>query len=163
MNSREAIKSAVDMGKLISMAYLEDLTDEEMMHRPHADCNHIKWQLGHLIQSEHDMIEGCVPGSMPALPDGFGDKYSKETSSNDDPSFFHSKAELMEAFTQQRDATLSTLETLSDEDLAKPAPEEMQGYAPNWAMAFVMQDSHWVMHAGQWAVIRRQLGRPPLF
>jgi hypothetical protein len=28
---------------------------------------------------------------------------------------------------------------------------------------FSMQGSHWMMHAGQWAVLRRKLGRPPLF
>ncbi len=163
MNSREAIKASIDMGKLISMSYLDDLTDEEMMHRPHADCNHIKWQIGHLIQSEHDIIEGCIPGSMPALPEGFSEKYTKETAANDDVGFFHSKAELMQLFETQRAGTLETLASLSDEDLQKPAPQEMQAYVPNWGTAFVMQDSHWVMHAGQWAVIRRQLGRPPLF
>ena len=163
MNSREAIKASIDMGKLISMSYLEDLTDEEMMHRPHADCNHIKWQVGHLIASEHDMISGCLPDAMPALPEGFAEKYSKETAASDEANDFHSKAELMEVFQQQREGTLATLEKLSDEDLNKPTPEAMQGYAPNWATAFVMQDSHWVMHAGQWAVIRRQLGRAPLF
>ncbi len=163
MNSREAIKASIDMGKMISMAYLDDMTDEEMMHRPHPGCNHIKWQFGHLISSENQMINGCIPGSMPDLPDGFADKYAKETSDNDDPAFFHSKAELMELFQQQRTATMAALDKLSDDDLSKPSPEEMQGYAPNWGTAFVMQDAHWVMHAGQWAVIRRQLGRPPLF
>ena len=163
MNSREAIKASIDMGKMISMAYLEDLTDEEMMHRPDPGCNHIKWQVGHLIHSEHEMINGCVPGSMPDLPEGFADKYTKETASNDDPTFFHGKTELMDLFEQQRNATLAALDKLSDEDLSKPTPEAMQGYAPDWGTAFVMQDAHWVMHAGQWAVIRRQLGRPPLF
>ena len=163
MNSREAIKSSIDMGKMISMAYLQDLTDEELMHRPDPGCNHIKWQLGHLIQSENQMINSILPESMPPLPDGFAEKYTKETAGNDDPEFFNSKQELMELFEQQRSATLAALENLSDDELNNPSPEPMQGYAPNWGTAFVMQDSHWVMHAGQWAVIRRQLGRPPLF
>ncbi|MGI9517520.1 MAG: DinB family protein [Pirellulaceae bacterium] len=163
MDSRAAIKASIDMGKMISMAYLGDLTDEEMMHRPHPQCNHIKWQIGHLIASENQMINGCVPGSMPDLPAGFAEKYTKETATVDDPGFFHSKEELMQAFEQQRNGTLAALDKLSDEDLGKSSPEAMQAYAPNWATAFVMQDSHWVMHAGQWAVIRRQLGRPPMF
>ena len=163
MNSRDAIKASIDMGKMISMAYLQDLTDEEMLVRPHDGCNHIKWQLGHLISSEHQMIGGCVEGSMPPLPDGFTEKYTKETSKVDDPDFFHSKDELLQLFEQQRSATLAALDGLTDDDLDNPSPEAMQGYAPNWATAFVMQDAHWVMHAGQWAVIRRQLGRPPLF
>jgi hypothetical protein len=163
MDSRAAIKASIDMGKLISMAYLEDLTDEEMMYRPHPECNHIKWQVGHLIASEHSIIEGCLPGSMPALPEGFAEKYSKETAAQNDGQFFHSKAELMEVFEQQRAGTLAALEKLSDADLSNPGPEAMRAYLPDWGTAFVMQDSHWVMHAGQWAVVRRQLGRPPLF
>ncbi len=163
MDSRGAIKASIDMGKMISMAYLQDLTDEEMMHRPHPQCNHIKWQVGHLIVSENQMINGCVPGSIPDLPEGFAEKYTKETAAVDDADFFHSKEELMQAFEQQRNGTLAALEKLSDEDLDKPTPEPMQGYAPNWGTAFVMQDSHWLMHAGQWAVIRRQLGRSPMF
>ena len=163
MDSRAAIKASIDMGKMISMAYLGDLTDEEMMHRPHPQCNHIKWQIGHLIASENQMINGCIPGSMPELPEGFMEKYTKETSTVDDPDFFHSKEELMAAFEQQRAGTLAALDKLSNDDLGNPSPDAMQAYAPNWGTAFVMQDSHWVMHAGQWAVIRRQLGRPPMF
>ena len=163
MDTKDAIKASINMGKMISMAYLEDLTDEEMMQRPHPDCNHIKWQVGHLIAAEHNIIEGCVPGSMPALPEGFAEKYDKETSGNDDADFFHSKAELMQAFEVQRAGTLAALDKLTDEELSNPGPEPMRAYIPDWGTAFVMQDSHWVMHAGQWAVIRRQLGRPPLF
>ncbi len=163
MNTREAIKASIDTGQMISTSYLEDLTDEEMMHRPAPGCNHIKWQLGHLIQSENQMINACVPGSLPDLPAGFADKYAKETAGNDDPEFFHSKQELMQLFGQQRAATLAALEKLSDEELSHPSPEAIQAYAPNWGSAFVMQDAHWVMHAGQWAVVRRQLGRAPLF
>ena len=163
MDSKAAIKASIDMGKMISMAYLGDLTDEEMMHRPHPDCNHIKWQFGHLIAAEHSIIEGCVPGSMPPLPEGFAEKYGKETAGSDDAAAFHTKQELMQLFEEQRSGTLAALEQLTDDELSKPGPEAMRSYIPDWGTAFVMQDSHWVMHAGQWAVIRRQLGRPPLF
>jgi len=61
------------------------------------------------------------------------------------------------------DRRLAALEKLSDEDLDKPSPEEMQGYAPTVRAAFDLQGGHWLMHAGQWAVIRRQLSRDPLF
>ena len=55
MDAKTAIKTGIDTGNMISTSYLGDLTDEEMMHRPHPDCNHIKWQMGHLIASEHMM------------------------------------------------------------------------------------------------------------
>lgn len=163
MNSRDAIQLAINMGDMISMGYLQDLSDEQMMQRPHPECNHLKWQVGHLIASENMMIDGVAPGSMPALPDGFAERYNKETAKSDDASVFDTKEELLRVYREQRAGTLAALSKLSDEDLDKPSPESMQGYAPNVAAAFSMQGSHWLMHAGQWAVVRRQLGKPPLF
>lgn len=163
MDSREAIKLAINMGDMVSMAYLQDLTDEQMMQRPHPECNHLKWQIGHLIASERMIIEGVAPGSLPELPEGFAQRYSKETAKSDDAGAFDSKEDLLSLYKTQRAGTLAALEKLSDKDLDKPSPESMQAYAPNVAAAFSMQGSHWLMHAGQWAVLRRQLGKPPLF
>lgn len=163
MEAQRAIKGNMDMGKMVCMDYLKDLSDSEMMHRPHPEINHIKWQVGHLIASEHSMINGVAPGSMPALPDGFADKYTKETASSNDAAVFDSKEDLLKVFDEQREATLASLEGMSADDLDKPAPESMQAYAPTVGDAFNLQGSHWLMHCGQWAVIRRQLGRPPLY
>ncbi|MFT4557928.1 MAG: DinB family protein [Planctomycetales bacterium] len=163
MNAREAIKLSIDSAKFVSLEYLADLSDEDMLQRPHAECNHIKWQMGHLISSEHQMVNGVCSGSMPDLPEGFAERYSKETSKSDDPDAFDSKADLRQLLEDQRAATLQALAGLSDEDLDKPAPEAMQAYAPTVGDVFSLQGGHWMMHAGQWAIIRRQLGRPPLF
>lgn len=163
MDTKTAIKTAIDTSHMISTSYLGDLTEAEMMHRPAPDCNHIKWQVGHLIASENQMINQCIPGALPDLPAGFADKYSKEAAASDNADDFDRKEELMRIYEQQRTATIATLESLSDDDLDKETPEPMRGYAPNFGAAFLMQDAHWMMHAGQWAVIRRQLGREPLF
>ncbi len=160
MNTREALKQSLDMGEFVSMGYLQDLTDEEMMHRPAEKSNHIKWQLGHLIAAENFLIEKVSPGQMPALPEGFAEKYSKETSSGDDPAAFDSKDELLSLYKAQREGTLKALKAMGDEDFDKETGIE---YAPTAGAIFSMQGSHYLMHAGQWAVIRRQLGREPMF
>lgn len=163
MNSREAIQVGLDMAEFVSLGYLEDLTEAEMLHRPAVGANHINWQVGHLIASENQIMEAAIPGSMPALPSGFAEKYTKDTASINDPSKLLSKAELLKVYREQRVATLAALARLSDQDLDKPSPENIRSYAPHVAAAVSMQGSHWLMHAGQWAVVRRQLGRPPLF
>lgn len=163
MDTREALKLALDCGDMVSLAYVDDMTDEELMKRPHEQCNHIKWQLGHLIASEHQMVSGVAPGTMPELPEGFADKYGKETATSDDPAAFDSKEDLLALFKQQRTAAVEVLNGLSDEDLGKATPEAMQAYAPTVGAVFNLLGGHWLMHAGQWAVVRRQLGRPPLF
>ena len=163
MDAKTAIKMAIDTANMISTSYLGDLSDEEMMHRPVPGCNHIKWQLGHLIASEHDMIGQCFPGAMPELPAGFAEKYTKETAISDDAAAFDSKADLMKLYEAQRACTLTLLNKVTETELSNEGPEAIRSYAPTVGAAFLLQDAHLMMHAGQWAVIRRQLGREPLF
>ena len=162
MKATEAIRQSIEMADMISKMYLGDLSDQEMMVRPHPKCNHIKWQLGHLIGSDHEMVNAVCPGSMPELPAGFTDRYTKEQATVDDPSSFDSKEELMKLYAQQRAASLEALAGLSDDGLDKPGPEHMKDYAPTVASVFTLVGSHWLMHAGQWAVVRRKLGREPM-
>lgn len=163
MNSREALKVGLDMAESVSLGYLEDLTEAEMLHRPAVGANHINWQVGHLIASENQIMGAAIPGSMPALPAGFAAKYTKDTAGINDPAQLLPKAELLKVYREQRAATLAALAKLNEQDLDMPSPENIRSYAPNVAAAVSMQGSHWLMHAGQWAVVRRQLGRPPLF
>lgn len=157
------IKTELLTPTAVVKAYLEDLTDDQLMLRAAKGVNHIAWQLGHLITSEHQLINMVCPNSMPALPAGFAEKHSKETAESDDPKAFCTKAEYMKAMDEQRAGTLAALAKLSDAELAKAAPEQMQRIAPTIGAMFSMQGSHWLMHAGQWVVVRRQLGKPAMF
>jgi hypothetical protein len=157
MDTRDAIKMGIDTAATVVSAYLDDLSDADLMKRPHPQCNHINWQVGHLIASEHGMLNGFVRGGMPPLPAGFAEKYAKESASSDDPSRFATKAELMEAYKTQRAATLKALAEVNDADWEK---ETGLGYAPNVAALYSMQGGHWLMHCGQWVIVRRQLGKP---
>src|SRR6059058_2703073 len=116
MNAKDAIKLSIDSGRMISLGYLEDLTDQELLHRPAKGANHINWQVGHLIQSENEMINIVVPGAMPPLPAGFAEKYTKDTASSDNAAQFLKKAELLKIFEEQRAATLKALDKLGDAD-----------------------------------------------
>src|SRR5207302_10808399 len=143
MNAKDALKIGIDTGRFISLGYLEDLTDQELLHRPAKGANHINWQLGHLIQSENEMVNIVAPGAMPPLPAGFAEKYTKDTASSDDPASFLKKSELLKLFEEQRAGTLKALEKLSEADLDKPTG---QAWAPTVAALFSMAGTHWVMH-----------------
>ena len=68
MDTRGAIRAGYAMADMICQGYLGDLTDAELMVRAVPGINHIAWQLGHIISSEHDMVSQVCPGVMPALP-----------------------------------------------------------------------------------------------
>lgn len=157
------IKSSLNTSAFCVRCYLDDLSDEQLLIRPVAGANHMAWQLGHLIVSEHDLINMVCPGSMPTLPDGFAERYSKETSKLDDPGLFDLKADYLRLMRELRQATLTALERLSDEDLDKPAPEAIREYSPTVASTFALQATHAMMHSGQWVIVRRQLGLKALF
>jgi len=163
MNAQRALKAPIIQGQNIVEGYLADLSDADLLLRAIPGTNHIAWQLGHCIYAEHFMVDLVRPGSMPKLPEGFQGQHSKETAESDDPQKFLTKAAYLDLFHSQRAGTLALLEQLSEEQLSAPAPKELQSFLDTVGGVFAMQGTHWVMHAGQWAIIRRKLGRPPLF
>jgi hypothetical protein len=160
MDCHAAIKLALDTADAVSMAYLADMDDQDLLRRPHPGCNHINWQIGHLILAENNVNNLAVPGSMPALPVGFAEKYSKHTIASDNAADFLTKSELMRVYQEQRSATLVALSDLSDEGLSRPSGVE---HTPTVGGVFLLQGCHWLMHAGQWVAVRRQCGKPQLF
>lgn len=160
MDSRAAIKLSLTMGDMVAMGYLSDLSDAELMLRPHPGCNHLNWQVGHLILSENRLLNQAVPGSLPPLPSGFAEKYAKETAGSDDARNFATKEELLQVYQEQRAGTLGVLDRLSETDLDHPTGIP---YAPTTGAVLSLQGSHWLMHAGQWVIVRRQLSKPAMF
>ncbi len=102
MNARDVIKQSIESGQMVSMAYLADLSEQEMFHRPCPGANHINWQIGHLVVAEHGMVDKLLPGSMPPLPAEFAERYTKETATVDDPQAFCNKADLLTVAAEQR-------------------------------------------------------------
>lgn len=163
MNAQQAIRASIEMANFVATHYLEDLSDSDLLVRPVPGANHIAWQLGHLIGSTQKMFDVAYPGTMAPLPDGFLEKHSPETAASDDPAAFLKKAEYLQLMTRQREAVLKKLESVSEAELDQPAPEAFRSYLNNLGDLFGIQGSHLLMHAGQWAVVRRKLGRKPLF
>ena len=160
MNTKEAIKQAYEFSHMVLGGYLSDFSDDELLHRPGEGCNHVAWQLGHLISSECDMLNMVVPGAAADLPDGFTDNHSRENCSSDDASQFCSKDEYMQLLGKVKAATFSALDSMSDEDLDKDGPEPMRSFCPTVGSLFVLIGTHPMMHVGQFVPIRRKLQKP---
>ena len=163
MNARDAIKASFNLPDMLCKGYLDGLSDADLLVRPVPKANHIAWQLGHLIAADHEFVEGLCPGSAPPLPAGFVEKHKKETAESDNPKDFYKKDEYLKVYEQQRTAALKMVDTVPESDYEKPAPEKFRSYCPTVASVLMMSPAHWLMHVGQWAVVRRKLGKPPLF
>jgi uncharacterized damage-inducible protein DinB len=147
---------------MVVMAYISDLDDADLMRRPAEGCNHLAWQLGHVISSEVRLLDRIVPGQGAELPGGFTEAHSKETHASDDAAGFHGRQTYAELFDRVRSASLDALEAYPESDLDNPAPEDFRQFCPTMGDMFTLIATHPLMHAGQFVVVRRQLGRPIL-
>jgi hypothetical protein len=160
MNTKEAIQSTMDMSLFVLNKYLSDLDDADLLRRPGPGCNHLAWQLGHLISSEVNLLESICPGKAAELPAGFAERHSKENCHVDDPKQFATKQEYQDLFQKVRSATLSALRAIPDADLDNPSPEWIRASFPKVGQMFTLIGTHPMMHAGQFVVVRRQLQKP---
>src|SRR5438105_8294880 len=163
MRATEAIRTALQSTQNMVGWFLSDLSDADLLVRPVPGANHIAWQLGHLINSERMSTTSNIPGSVyPELPAGWADRHSKNTASMDPPKGFATKAEYLSLFNKTREATLATLAKMSEADLDKPTTGSIAKHVPTLGALFLMHPTHVMMHAGQFNVVRRKLGKPVL-
>ncbi|MFN4261433.1 MAG: DinB family protein [Gemmataceae bacterium] len=162
MNAKEAIQTALNSNHFVLKTYLNDMSDADLLVRALSGTNHIAWQLGHLINSEQQLLS-AVPGAPAAeLPAGFAEQHSKETASMEPPQGFLTKNEYLQLFDKVREATLAATNQLSEQDLDKPNTGPLAQFAPTIGHLLLLIANHETMHSGQFVAIRRKLGKPVL-
>ena len=162
MQAQDVLKTNHATSTMVLKSYVSDLTDAELMSRPGPGCNHIAWQLGHLIASECHLLESVVPGASATLPDGFAAQHSKENATSDDATKFCTKDQYLELLDKVQAASVAALDQISDARLDEAAPEEFLSWCPTVGAMFVLITTHRMMHAGQFVPVRRGLGKPVL-
>lgn len=160
--AKDILRQGTEFAHMVVHAYVEDLTDADLLVRSVPGTNHIAWQLGHLIAATHYMVTE-LGHPAPALPKGFAEGYTKETAALDDPARFASKAEYLALADQMKAATLAAIDATPDSALDQPGPEAMRDYAPTVLAGLMLLGNHWLLHAGQFVPVRRKLGKAPLF
>lgn len=162
MDIKQAIVLSLGQADMVVGAYLADLKDEELLVRAIPGTNHIAWQLGHLISTERNLIDKIAPGKLDPLPPGFDAAHKKETAVMDEAGKFLSKDEYHRLAKQVRAGTLRVVQDMAPADFDHPVDKMLPTVKIAGDMFFFVS-MHWLMHTGQWAIIRRKLGRPPLF
>jgi uncharacterized damage-inducible protein DinB len=164
MNAKDVLKYTLDLNYNVMTGYLSDLSDADLLVRPVPEANHIAWQLGHLIVAEATAFLKQIPGAeIPELPAGFAEQHSKEMARNDSAAGFRTKEEYLGLFRKVREATKAALARLSETDLDKPTSGPMAKFAPTVGAMLALTANHVMMHAGQFTVVRRKLGKPVVF
>jgi DinB family protein len=164
MKASQVLETTLNSTQFLTAQYLNDLSDADLLARPTPGANHIAWQLGHLISSEIGLVRSQIPdAAYPELPAGFAEQHGKETAAQDPPKGFLTKQKYLDLFNRVREATKATVGKLSDADLDRPSTGNMAQFAPTLGAFLLLVSNHTLMHAGQFSVVRRKLGKPVLF
>ena len=155
MNANDTLRITLNTSSVVLSRYLDDLSDADLMQRPGPGCNHLAWQLGHLIGSENQLLESVAPEAGIKLPEGFAEKHSKETTSDDNPANFCKKQEYLDLFEKVHAASLAAIAKCSEADFDKPAPEKFRSMFPSAGHIYTLIATHGLMHAGQFVPVRR--------
>ena len=131
MTTQTAIHSSAKISDTVIASYVSDLEDAELLTRPGAGCNHLAWQLGHLISSEVQLLESIAPGKGIALPDGFNAAHSKAANGVDEADAFLSKQAYLDLYSDVRQASAAALDTATTAELDEDAPETFRAFLPD--------------------------------
>lgn len=162
MDTKSAIKETFGISNMVLNSYISDLTDAELLRRPGARCNHVAWQLGHLISSECGLLNGIQAEAAPKLPEGFEAKHSRENTGSDNVADFLTKQEYIDLASKVHEAVIACLDAFPDAKLDDPSPEHLRSMFPTLGSMFILIATHSMMHAGQIVPLRRELGKPVL-
>lgn len=164
MNGTAAIQAALESTRFTLNWFLSDFSDADMLVRPVPGANHAAWQVGNVIVGDVMLVQEQLPDAVfPELPAGFAESHGAPGANSDDPADFLTKAEYLELFDRVRAATIAVVGSLSDSDLDRPCTGEIAAFAPTLGQLLLLVSNHTLMHAGQFTVIRRLLGKPVLF
>ena len=163
MNTIDFIRMNLGSSSGWAMGLTNDMSDSPMTQPTSNGGNHPLWVLGHIVRAESDLLDGFILGQPNRFPE-LEEQFSMGTSPTANADDYPSMDELLGKFEQIREATLTHLDTLSEEDLDKPshAPEEFGDFFGSVGACFAAMCNHVAFHAGQVADARRAAGKSPL-
>ncbi len=165
MNTIEFIKTSIATSRGMTLNLINDLKNEPLAQPTVNGGNHALWILGHITYSEssllHCMIQGKESCPLNHLKEHFDFKCTPSTDASIYPSF----DSLIADYETAHNETMAYLDTLTNDDLNKPAlgcPDEYKDFFGTVAQCFMIMSLHPSMHYGQLADTRRALGREPM-
>ena len=163
MTASEVVIASLESTLATLEMFVADFTDAELLVRPVPGANHAAWQLGNIICGEPYFVTAEFPEvTFPELPAGFLELHGSKGADVDTSAGFLTKDGYLKLLREYRTITMATVRKLTDADLGRPSCEAMQWAGPTLAHVFLFDANHTLMHAGQFSVIRRKLGKPIL-
>ncbi len=164
MKATNLIRFQLEVSKKLTTELLADMSDLPLTEPTPNGGNHPLWVAGHLAYSEANLTNHILFGrTNPLSP--WKELFAGGSKPTPDASRYPSMQEVLAKWDEVRVDTIKILDSLSDEDLEKPAanpPEGREEFFGNYGKVFSILALHAMMHRGQVADARRAAGREAL-
>lgn len=155
----------IEQARRYTRQFLNDLTPEEWFWSPPQIATHIAWQVAHIAVSQYALclrrIRGRTDADQAFLPDAFFDRFKlgsqPAAGARNNPPL----EEILRVFETVYRKSLSELAERTDEELDMPVDPPHPAFKTKLG-AVQYAPVHELVHAGQIALMRRLMGKPPL-
>ncbi len=163
MKAIEAIQFTMELSENVVMSLIDDMKDAPLTFPTPNGGSHPLWVLGHLTFGE-GLVRAALFGE-PNPVEHWRPLFDGGIEPVDDPGLYPSFDEVRAKFTELRAANMKLLQSLTDQDLDKPAadpPKGLEPYFATYGKTFLTVAQHVMSHRGNVADARRAAGRKPV-
>jgi uncharacterized damage-inducible protein DinB len=144
---------------------VEELFDaipaDQFLHQPCPGGNHALWTLGHLATVNQYFLKNLA-GRDGAVFEKHKAMFFAKSQPSPDAASYPPLDVVRDYYKTTRADFRSWVESLTDEQLAGPPPEQFQKFAPTLGNILMRLLWHEGMHYGQLTVVRKSLGLTPV-
>jgi DinB superfamily len=168
MSSISRLESTINRirgSRLFTQQFLKDLTDGEWFWSPPQFTTHIAWQVAHIAVAEYGLclrrVRGRTTADESLISDAFIEAFKLGSKPVAEPEKYPPLAEIRRVFDAVHEQAVNELIGRSEAELGEPLAEPHPRFKTKFdAIDFCPQ--HEMVHAGQIAMLRRLMGKPPL-
>jgi hypothetical protein len=149
-----------------TLQLIADVNPTEWFRMPAGGVTHVAWQLGHLAMAEYrlalERTRGRRPEDDALIDEAFLKRFGRDSAPSPDARQYPSATEIRSVLDRVHEQTLRELPGLSEAALAEP-PAKPHKLANTKLASLLWCGQHEMLHAGQIGLLRRLLGRAPLW
>ena len=146
---------------------LETIPESDWFIMPAGCPSHVAWQVGHLAFAEARLVVERVGGRPEVgggvLPDEFIRLFARNSVPDASPANHPSPAEIRRVLDRVHDAALKMLRDTADDDLETLVQGSPHRFCRTKADFARWVSHHEFLHSGQIGLIRRMLGKGPVW
>ena len=168
MSSISRLELAIDRirgSRVFTKQFLKDLTDAEWIWSPPQYTTHMAWQVGHITVAQYSLclrrVRGRTKADESLISDAFIEAFKPGSKPVAEPEKNPSLDEIRRVFDAVHQHSVDELSGRSEAELDEPLADPHPRFKTKFE-AIEFSAFHEMVHAGQIAVLRRLMGKPPL-